>query len=68
MIIISIPPEDNMAISRYAQLALALQRLEEDEVQNLEIAALSSGGLEMAIAAYHSWGELIYHLFGTDFL
>ena len=29
---------------------------------------LSYGGLEMAIAAYHSWGELIYHLFGTDLL
>ena len=35
---------------------------------SLEIAALSSSGLDMAIAVYHSWGELIYHLFGTDFL
>ena len=34
----------------------------------LEIAELSSGGLEMAIAAYHYWGELIYHLSGTDLL
>ena len=34
----------------------------------LEISALSSGGLEMAITAYHSWGELIYHLFGTYLL
>ena len=33
---ISIPLEDNSAISRDTQLALALQRLEEDEVQNLE--------------------------------
>ena len=33
---ISIPPEDNAAISRDAQLALMLQRLEGDEVQNLE--------------------------------
>ena len=33
---ISIPPEDNMAISIDAHLALALQRLEEDEVNNLE--------------------------------
>ena len=24
--------------------------------------------LKMAIAAYHSWGELIHHLFGTDLL
>ena len=30
------PPEDNTAISRDAQLALALQQLEEDEVQNME--------------------------------
>ena len=36
MISISIPPEDNTAISRDAQLALALQKLEEEEVQNLE--------------------------------
>ena len=35
---------------------------------SLEIAVLSSGGLEMEIAAYHSWRELIYHLFGTDLL
>ena len=35
-IAVSIPPEDNAAISRYAQLALELQRLEEDEVKNLE--------------------------------
>ena len=36
MIYISIPPEDNAVISGYSQLALALQRLEEDKVQNLE--------------------------------
>ena len=36
MIAISIPPEDNMNISRDSQLALALQQIEEDEVQNLE--------------------------------
>ena len=36
MIAISSPPEDNPAISRDAQRALTLQRLEEDEVQNLE--------------------------------
>ena len=36
MITISSPPEDNAVISRDAQLALALQRLEEDKVQNLE--------------------------------
>ena len=30
------PPEDNTSISRDAHLALALQRLEEDEVQNME--------------------------------
>ena len=35
---------------------------------SLEIAALSSGGIDMEIAAYHSWGELIYHLFGTYLL
>ena len=35
-IAISNPPEDNSAISRDAQLALALQRLEEDELQNLK--------------------------------
>ena len=29
---------------------------------------LSSGRLDMAIAAYHSLIDLIYHLFGTDFL
>ena len=34
----------------------------------LEIAVLNSGGIDMAISAYHSWGELIYHLFGTDLL
>ena len=36
VIAISIPPEENTAISRDAQLSLALQQLEEDEVQNLE--------------------------------
>ena len=36
--------------------------------ESLEIAALSSGRLDMKIAAYHSWGELIYHLFGADLL
>ena len=33
-----------------------------------EIAALYSGGIEVAIAAYHSWEDLIYHLFGTYLL
>ena len=33
---ISRPPEDNVEISRDAQLALALQRLEYDEVKNTE--------------------------------
>ena len=36
VIAISSPPEDNGVISRDAQLALALQRLEEDKVQNLD--------------------------------
>ena len=36
VIAISNPPEDNATISRDAQLAFVLQRLEEDEVQNLE--------------------------------
>ena len=35
---------------------------------SLEIALLSSNGLEMAIVSYHSWGELIYNFFGTDLL
>ena len=35
---------------------------------SLEISLLSSSGLEMEIATYHSWGELIYHLLGTDLL
>ena len=35
-IAIYILPEDKAAISRDTQLALALQRLEEDEVQNME--------------------------------
>ena len=30
------PPEDNGVISRDDQIALALQQLEEDKVQNLE--------------------------------
>ena len=30
------PPDNNTAIFRYAQLALAPQQLEEDEVHNLE--------------------------------
>ena len=34
---------------------------------SLEISALYSGGIEMEIADYHSWVEMIYHLFGTDF-
>ena len=36
MISISTPPESNTAICIDAQLAFALQKLEEDEVQNLE--------------------------------
>ena len=35
---------------------------------SLDISVLSSGGLEMEMAAYISWGELIYHFFGTDLL
>ena len=35
---------------------------------SLETDMLSSGGIEMAIAAYHSLWELIYHFFGTDLL
>ena len=35
---------------------------------SLDIAELSSDGLEMAIAAYNPWGELINHLFRTDLL
>ena len=35
-ITISSPPQDNTTISRDAQLAFVPQRLEEDEVQNLE--------------------------------
>ena len=35
-IAISIPTEDNVDIPRDAQLALAMQQLEEDAVQNLE--------------------------------
>ena len=36
MIAISSLPEDNADIYRDTQLSLALQQLEEDEVQNLE--------------------------------
>ena len=36
VISITSPPEDNAGISRDDQLALALQQLEEDEVQILE--------------------------------
>ena len=36
--------------------------------ESLEISVLSSGGLDMAIAAYNSWGELIYILIGTYLL
>ena len=32
----SIPPEDNTPISKYAHISLVLQQLEESEVQNLE--------------------------------
>ena len=35
---------------------------------SLYIAVFSSVGLKMAIAAYNSWGEIIYHFFGTDLL
>ena len=35
-IAISIPPEYNTGISRDAQIALTLQRLEEDNMQNME--------------------------------
>ena len=35
-IYISIPPEDNNAVYRDTQLALALQWIEEDEVHNIE--------------------------------
>ena len=33
---VSIPPEDNVDISRDAQLAFVLQQLEEDKVENME--------------------------------
>ena len=35
-IAISIPQEDNATTPKYSQLAFVMQRLEEDEVQNLE--------------------------------
>ena len=35
---------------------------------SLEISVFSSGGIDMEIFAYHSWGELIYHWFVTDLL
>ena len=35
-IAIPISPEDNSAVSRDTQLALVLQQLEQEEVQNLE--------------------------------
>ena len=35
---------------------------------DLDIAALSYVGIEMAIAIYHFLRELIYHFFGTDLL
>ena len=36
MVAISSPPEYNTAISRYSHLALEMQWLEEEKVQNLE--------------------------------
>ena len=36
MIAISIPPEDNTYIYRDSQLALLMQRLEEEDVQNMD--------------------------------
>ena len=36
MIVISSPPEGNVTISRDAQLAFVMQRLEENEVHNME--------------------------------
>ena len=36
--------------------------------ESLDISMLSSGGIDITIATCHSWGELIYHLFITDFL
>ena len=35
---------------------------------SLHIAVLSFGGLDMSIAEYNYWGELIYHFFWTDLL
>ena len=35
---------------------------------SLGIAVLSSGGIDMAIAAYNYWRELIYKISGTDLL
>ena len=51
---ISIPPEDNAAISIYSHLALALQRFEEDEVQNIEKT-------EQMIIRYGEFSTMMQH-------
>ena len=53
-IAISSPPEDNMDISRDAQITLALQQLEEDEVHNL-------GKKEHIIMRYGELATMMQH-------
>ena len=55
-------------LSRFCTSSYSSRCIAKASWVSLEISRLSSGGLEMEIAAYHSWGDLIYHLFKTDFL
>ena len=55
-------------LSRFCTLSTSSRCSAKAIWEYLEISMLSSGGLEMAIATYHSRGELIYHFFKTAFL
>ena len=54
--------------SRFCTLSSSSHCTAKASWVSLEIAALSSGGIEMAITDYHSWREQIYHLLRTDLL
>ena len=55
-------------LSRFCTSSSSIRCSAKASWASLEMSVLSYGGLDMAIAAYNSWGELIYHLSGTDLL
>ena len=65
---LSIPHDNVSSFSRFCTSSSSSHYSTKSIWASLEISMLSSGGIEMAIAAYNSRGMLIYHLLWMDLL